>query len=291
MKVINLHSMVTSLGRYVYTLIGPHNSTVLAHSWIGRCLYRFMNDSLNTIRVYNSKFGIKLLLFPQEAQSFGISYLGVINPFETNVLSQILHKGDVVLDVGTYVDGWYTLLTSKLVGKNGKVYAFEPIPSYFKRLQQNIRINKVSNVVLNNCALASRGGKRHMYIANESSSFYQAYAESRIDALPQEILVPTQTIDAYIRRNKITQVNFIKIDVEGAEMDVLKGAVQTLKRFKPDMLLELIDDNVRASGHQSLDILTFMKKAGYTPYCITKKGLSVFTFGIRPTHNVFFRFQ
>lgn len=288
MKSNPLRSIIYVLGRFLYEVIGPHYSTQLAHSSIGRSVFQLLNGGSNRKRLYTTKFNFKLLLFPREAQSFGIAYLGVINPFETQLLQNILQPHDVVFDIGTYVDGWYSLLASQLVGRKGKVYAFEPIPIFFRRLKENVRLNNLSNIVLNNIALSKTSGKRYMYLADGESSFFKEYAQQRKGKSCERVLVVMDSLDSYVRRHSVHRIDFIKIDVEGAEMDVLKGAFYTIKRYKPDILLELIENNVRAGGYKPADVITFMNALGYKPYCITPTGLLPFQFGKQRTHNVFF---
>jgi hypothetical protein len=96
------------------------------------------------------------------------------------------------------------------------------------------------------------------------------------------------SLDSYVRFHSVRRIDFIKIDVEGAEMDVLKGAIYTIKRYKPDILLEIIEDNVHAGGYKPEDIIVFMNSFGYKPYSITSTGLMPFQFEKQQTHNVFF---
>ncbi|MFA6918690.1 MAG: FkbM family methyltransferase [Patescibacteria group bacterium] len=142
-----------------------------------------------------------------------------------------LRCGDTVVDAGTNV-GFFTILASKLVGDSGKIYSFEPVKEAATILKNNININNCKNIEIVEKALGDQEGDIEFYIDSEnlfegSSSVIKPESEKSRRKIQQT------TIDDFVIANKIEQIDFIKVDIEGAERYMLKGAEQTIKRFKP----------------------------------------------------------
>jgi len=115
--------------------------------------------------------------------------------------------GDVVFDIGAYV-GDTALWFSKAVGSHGKVYAFEPEPRNFAKLKANLERNKVTNVIPLQLALSENEGEMQVATGGSSSTITQAGTGTSVEVT---------TIDRFVETNKISQVDFIKMDVEGHE--------------------------------------------------------------------------
>jgi FkbM family methyltransferase len=139
-------------------------------------------------------------------------------------------EGDVVVDVGAAF-GFYTILSSKRVGLNGKVVAIEAQPDSCEMLNQNIKLNRLANVITLNYAAYSKKSKLRLY---DSYSIIQERAENNSQ---KYIEVNANTLDHLMQLQGISEVNWIKIDVEGAELEVLKGAVNIISRSKDISLL------------------------------------------------------
>jgi len=135
--------------------------------------------------------------------------------------------GDIVFDIGTYV-GDTALWFSKAVGPQGKVYAFEPEPGNFEKLKANLERNNVTNVVPLQLALSENEGE---------TKFTGSGGASAIAEGANGTIVKVTTLDRFVETNKIPRVDFIKMDVEGHELKVLKGAYETVQAFKPSLAL------------------------------------------------------
>jgi len=153
---------------------------------------------------------------------------GDVHDFILNKLKQ----GDIFVDVGANV-GYYTILASKLVGVNGKVFAIEPVPQTLKVLRFNIKLNGLKNVIVVDKAGWHTRTKLKLKIPmNEfglSSSFRSGGLEVNVDAIP---------LDEVLNCTNRLEIKLIKLDVEGAEYEVLKGSIETLKHTK-FVILEL----------------------------------------------------
>ena len=104
-------------------------------------------------------------LFLDKLDSLGIFRHGFYDQFQTEIVKKIIKKGDIVLDVGAHI-GYFTLIFAKLVGKNGKVFAFEPDPTNFDLLTKNVEINGYKNVILVRKAFSDKTGKTNLFLSN-----------------------------------------------------------------------------------------------------------------------------
>ena len=145
---------------------------------------------------------------------------------EEDVLEQFSpHRGDTVVDVGAAF-GFYTIMASKKVGQQGKVVAIEPQPDNFEMLNKNVNLNKLANIVTLNYAVSSKKSTLKLY------SSYSTIQERAGHNLQNYIEVSADTLDNLLRQLDIDEVNWIKVDVEGAELEVLKGAVGILSKSR-----------------------------------------------------------
>lgn len=154
---------------------------------------------------------------------------------EFSMLSRLVADGDWVVDVGANV-GFYTKRLGELVGPEGRVLAFEPVPETFVLLANNLESCRLSNVTLFNAALSETTGIAGMSIPEFSDTsqqnFYQAHITSPADS---ELRILTVSLDAM---QIPTTVRLIKIDAEGHELSVLKGMQKTLLRDHPILIVE-----------------------------------------------------
>jgi FkbM family methyltransferase len=149
-------------------------------------------------------------------------------------------EGDIVVDIGAHM-GRYTIISSKRVGANGKVVAIEADPSNFEMLKSNIKLNQLTNVTPLNYAVYSKETKIKLYLPEVESGYtiYNTIISNRARTEDKFVEVNANTLDYLLQLNEIRQeeVNWIKIDVEGAEFEVLKGATNVLSKSKDIALL------------------------------------------------------
>ena len=167
-----------------------------------------------------------------------------------------VHSGTRVLDIGAQ-SGFYSLLLSRLVGPEGTVFAFEPLPANFRILEENLRLNSIQNVMIRREAVSDFSGNISFDFPREEVSLIAG------PLLPSDNLgtfqVPAISLDEFVRQTG-GPIHFIKMDVEGAETAVLRGAVQTLKAFHPSMVVELHHDLPQDGLHPAI---TLLQELGY----------------------------
>lgn len=180
---------------------------------------------------------------------------------------------DTILDVGTNW-GYYTLLAGA-VAPHAKIIAFEPHPFWFKQLENNVSMNHLKNVRIENYAVGEIDNTSLFYLDNEypcASSMVSDFVKGGNVA---EVMVNVTSIDSYLSRQKLSRkIDLIKIDVETYESAVLAGAKSVLRKFRPDIICEVLpDENMgyRIANRNAIqDILT---EFGYNAYWISDQGL------------------
>jgi FkbM family methyltransferase len=169
---------------------------------------------------------------------------GFILGFYERELAEVLYdsvkKDTVFYDLGAHW-GYFSILAAKFVGPGGTVYTFEPMPDNYKRLVRNIQINEMKNVEALNLAVSNTNGV--LRFSNCGDTFANTYINDNED---NAIEVKAVSLDKFVQQERILPPNFIKIDVEGAEADVLEGAEQTIRKYRPT--IHLSTHNIHLKG-------------------------------------------
>jgi len=213
--------------------------------------------------------GIKWDLDLREGIDFAIYLLGGFEVRTLRLYARLIRRGDTVLDIGANI-GAHTLPFAKLVGSHGRVVAFEPTQYAFGKLQRNLALNP---------ELASR-----------VSAYQVALLESRLADVPRQIysswpleaatdlhsvhggkMQSTQgahaaTLDQMVEVIGLERVNFIKVDVDGHEPEVLAGALETIGRFRPRILLEWAPYLFEHKDRLLEDAMRGLRDLGYRAY-------------------------
>jgi FkbM family methyltransferase len=194
-----------------------------------------------------------------------VFYFGEWEPNLSRYVADRLRPGDVFVDVGANI-GYFSLLASTIVGPMGKVVALEASPTIHGLLLDNIRRNRVSNVLAINVAAADRPGLAHVFLwpgTNIGKTSIVATSHGRY-----ECDVPAQPLDALLMPELIEKVRFVKIDVEGAEWLVIRGMREALHHARPDLeiVVELSPRTLRAQGTTAEEVLAVFAAARFHPY-------------------------
>jgi len=148
---------------------------------------------------------------------------------------------------GTFIDiganiGKFSIIMGKKIDDKGKVLAIEPHPENFKILQRNIELNNLKNVTTLNLACSNKKGNLQLFLDEDGTGGHSTIKSKKTRAGNNKIWVKAETLDTIIKKEKIKKVNLIKIDVEGAEAEVLKGAIKILKKSHPKIIFEAWDE-------------------------------------------------
>ena len=208
--------------------------------------------------------GIRFKLFLNEWMEY-ILYFGIDADNKQHLYSHI-KTGMNVIDVGTNFGE--TLLHFASLSKTGTVIGFEPVPYIFEKCKSNIALNNFDNIILENLALSDSAEELIFNDPQNNNSggvfLSRGSGTNKVNAI---------TLDNYIDSKMITKVDLIKIDVEGFEMQVIKGAINTLKKLRPLLIIELIDTNLSKQNTSSTEIIALLKTLGYNKVTDLKTGM------------------
>ena len=200
---------------------------------------------------------------------------GSFEPNEFAFLDHVLHPGMTFIDVGAN-DGYYTLFAARRVGSIGRVVAVEPSSRECVNLKRNIARNRLDNITVLPVALGSACGVADLRLAHRVHSGHNTLGKFAHDGVLAERFqrVDLETLDKVATDLELERVDFVKIDVEGAESSVVHGARHVLTALRPTLLLEINDNALRAQstsgeallatlrGDFGYDILTFSTVTG-----------------------------
>jgi FkbM family methyltransferase len=187
-------------------------------------------------------------------------------------VKKLLRRDMTVVDVGAH-HGVYTLLTSKCVGWHGHVVAIEPSPRECKRLEKHLRLNRCSNVELMPCATGEDPGEADLYVVDGFNDWCNSLRPPATVEPVKTVRVPVRRLDDILSGLELCKVDFMKLDVEGAELPTLYGALKLLNReSRPAMLVEVQDMRTRRWGYAAREILQFLIRMDYQWFAIAAKG-------------------
>ena len=181
-----------------------------------------------------------------------------------SLVDRFVETGGVCVDVGAH-GGAYTYPMSRVVGPTGVVLAFEPCPRYARILDGALKRLNVHNVQLHRAALSDREGKMpFVYRTTEGRLLHgRSHLAGSAENAPMAIDVPVTTLDTVAGRfGFVDRVGFMKIDVEGAELFVLRGARRVLEKSRPVVLCEVADEGCARYGHTSTAVFDYMANLG-----------------------------
>lgn len=179
------------------------------------------------------------------------NFISDISPLKGYVLYYSLKPGDIVVDAGAFT-GDYTIYAAKKVGKKGKILAFEPDAKNRKILEKNIKSEKLENIIIIPKGLWDENTTLFLNPSNLSSklSKNKKYPSVQVVRLDDEVI-----------KLKINKIDFIKMDIEGAEINAIKGCVNVIRKFKPRFAIasyHIVNDK-----RTSIFLESFLFKEGY----------------------------
>lgn len=189
---------------------------------------------------------------------------------ESKFIRRYLKPGMVFFDVGSNV-GYYTLLAAPIVGKNGRVHAFEPVSAQHADLRANVERNQLQNVVPERLIVTDRTGTMEINLGAEDNAGTASVNLVYRKEHPTES-VDCTTLDGYLRDRGVKQLDVLKIDVEGHEPHVLRGMTETLRTLRPLLLVEVRGEMLEEVGSSREELFAQIAAHGYVPYSLTRGG-------------------
>jgi FkbM family methyltransferase len=176
-------------------------------------------------------------------------------------IAGVVHAGDVCYDIGANV-GFFSVLLGRLAGPTGSIYAFEPVPKNALTIERNARLNRLDNIKVLQVACSNESGMSELLLAHHIGGAVLKNVGVPPD-LAGSLIVETVSIDTLVEDRQIKPPRFIKIDVEGAEMEVLQGMQRVLNAWGPTVILELDDESADACEEKVRVCQRFLQDLDY----------------------------
>lgn len=234
-----------------------------------RLYFKLLNSGEQASVILKQIDGINFELDLREVIDSEMYYGGSREPETSRTLEILCKPGDIVIDIGANV-GSHALPMARLVGSSGRVYAFEPVPWAMAKMKRNISLNGFVNLVTEQLALSDENlGQVEM----EFRASFKIGAARGVDESGKidegwwnecdKVLTKIQTLDSYIAENAINRVDLIKLDVDGFEGKVIRGALDALSRLKPVIIMELAPAWLEMRGDSCLAVVGQLRELGY----------------------------
>ena len=220
--------------------------------------------------VMNWLRNLRLRIYPGNEVFRSIFVRGIYDPNMVVVLDALLPSKGVLIDIGANM-GYCSLLMSRTVGEDGKVFAIEPSERDFLRLVDNVNLNKLNNVNVYRLAISDISGEVEISIASEERSSLNTlgteFSNRGIEKIRTEKVEAT-TLDRFVEQEEIDKIDVIKMDIEGSEFKALLGAKDSIEMFRPTLILGINKNSLKANGSSTEDIEKILRDFRYKMYCL-----------------------
>ena len=181
-------------------------------------------------------------------------YFGIDNQNKGKIY-ELVREDFHVFDVGTNIGE--VILNIAKRAKNGVVHGFEPVPYNFNKVSHNISLNDFDNIILNNIALSDR--EETLFFDDEEVKGHSGLISMNKQKIQNSKEVKAITFDSYVKANDIKKMDFIKIDIEGFELNFLKGAEKSIRKFKPILFMEVDDSNLKKQNTSAKELIGWLE--------------------------------
>lgn len=198
---------------------------------------------------------------------WGVEKDGVWEPGIIKLCVDKLRHGGTFLDIGANVGMFSMSVANEL--HNVAIHAFEPVPANFSILELNLNVNNMEDrIVVNNLAVSHHCSTISMVVNGQLSHVIQNESKDKLTT----VSINTVSVDYYCDSNEVTDVQLIKCDVEGFELDVLRGAEKVIRSQRPALVLEIEEKWTSRYGYSAKDIFSFLQEFGYSGMPILYSG-------------------
>jgi len=200
---------------------------------------------------------------------------------EMLILDEMLRndKSQVFFDIGAHV-GIFSLFAAKRI-PDGRVHSFEPLEKHLKRIRSNIKLNSFNNILVRSVIIGEKEGREDIHVPiprksddplNSGSGGTSIIPSKEDNSSHETYTIDKSTLDIYVKSNDIERIDIMKIDVEGAELNVLNGARKSICRFRPHVLMELDKRYLNRAGKSVEELLDFWDQYDFSVYKIGNHG-------------------
>ncbi|MEX0685408.1 MAG: FkbM family methyltransferase [Balneolales bacterium] len=231
-------------------------------------LKQFLKKLLSK-RTFKIRFGIVEGLKIQGISLYAFGFLKKALTREEQFIKQLDLREKIVFDIGAYI-GIFSMFFAKAVGPKGHVYIYEPNPINLDKVKNNLQINGFENAAMYPIALGAKKDTANLAFRGRGTATGSLQENIKSDILNEAnstvIEVEIDTLDNQISINDLPKPDFVKIDVEGLELDVLNGMQETLKLHKPDLYIEIHGSSTSEKIKNAKSVVDFLIGYGYLIY-------------------------
>lgn len=213
--------------------------------------------------------GGKMLLDLGDSQQRHLYYCGFYERRSIACLARFLRPGDTFVDIGANV-GYFTIWAARRLQPAGRVFSFEPNPQAYARLAANVSANEFTNVVLFNTAVGERESTACLTANRHDTATSYLVSGDGLEVAGC-VRVPVRSLDSCLAEVGAPRVSLVKMDAEGSEPAILRGAERTLA-CRPRLLVEVDEMRLERAGSSARELLATLAALGYAPYEVGRRG-------------------
>ena len=218
-------------------------------------------------------------------------YFGAYEPEEVAAFRRLIHPGDTVVDAGANI-GYFTAVAASLVGPEGEVHSFEPVPAYHERLTRVRDLNPRYRLHLNSDALGAEEGRAEIRVSGAGNLGWNTLVPELLsrDAAASTHSVRVRRLDQYLDEHAVGRLALLKVDVEGFELPLMRGFTPWFERRseRPAIVCEVAPGAYPPQGARVADLFELLARYGYRSYSLTKKRRPIAPSDLHGTANVLF---
>jgi len=196
-----------------------------------------------------------------------------------------INNDSIVVDVGANIGLYSLAAATKLT--NGKVYAFEPVAAVRQLLEKNISLNQFTTIVVVPFSVSNTCTIEPVFISAEDNLGMSGLLPPENFSGKKE-WVQSVRLDDWAKDTGLQKPDLIKIDVEGAELNVLTGMQQLLQRHQPIIFIEMIEQQLKQYGHSAAEVYQLLNGFGYQPYFVLAPNQLQLVEGFKESYNLVF---
>lgn len=211
--------------------------------------------------------GLRMHLDARDLVPRSIIANGVYEPRTTQAIEDHLAPGGAFIDVGAHI-GFHSLRAAVKVGSQGRVISVEPNPDTLRELNRNIAASKAAGILVQPVACSDKESTLQLFAGSLANTGMSSLSKKTAEAEGEsgrQFQVRARPLDDIVAEAGLERLDALKIDVEGAEMMVLKGARKTIERFHPFLVMEVKEEQLVAMGTNKAAVFAFLQELGYTP--------------------------
>lgn len=233
--------------------------------------FQYVAPKKQTFVLAKLRYGIQMRLDITEFLQAHLYLFGSYELPTVRFIRSVLRSGDTALDIGAQI-GYLSLAMATSPVKQLRIVSFEPESHNIERLRTNVALNPGVNVTIVEKAASNVNGMLRLYLSHDHNSGTHSTIANGINVSSDFVEIPSVTLDTYASENDIPNLRLMKIDVEGGELEVIKGASRVLRELRPIIVMEMSDALQAARGFTTPEFKKMLAADGYRSFTINDSG-------------------